>query len=415
MRRFLIIIGALILVIGLTLGVYLLFFSAKAPTLTVEDGTSFGVSGDYVPQGSADTPKGEVGETKADAGETVAPRLVRITDTPVAFGAVAFGVRETVSTQNEGTSTATSTTTRFDTEVRYLERASGNAFAYRVGERTLTRLSNRTLPGVYEASWLSDGSKAYARFLSKGGNGEETLETYMLPLVEGETGYFLEPDLSEIAVRGTSTVVTLLPSASGSIATAASPKGDNVRTIFSTPLSALQLLISGNSYAAYTNASAQKDGYGFLVGSGGTLERVLGPLRGLAVLPSPSGTYLFYTYLSGSALRSELLETASRVATAIPINTMAEKCVWAPDEMSVYCAVPRSISGTLPDDWYQGATSFSDRIWKVDLSARVAVLIIDPQNAGGVAIDATNLAIDEKEDVLVFTNKTDGSLWAYDL
>ena len=77
--------------------------------------------------------------------------------------------------------------------------------------------------------------------------------------------------------------------------------------------------------------------------------------------------------------------------------------------------MPRSIEGTLPDDWYQGAVSFSDRIWRVSLDGRIAALIVDPKTVGDVDIDAVNLTIDARADVLVFTNKKDGSLWSYDI
>ncbi len=73
------------------------------------------------------------------------------------------------------------------------------------------------------------------------------------------------------------------------------------------------------------------------------------------------------------------------------------------------------MTGTMPDDWYQGVASFSDRLWKIDLSGRVATLVIDPKQAGNVDIDMEGLTLDRTNDVLVFTNKRDQSLYAYDL
>ena len=73
------------------------------------------------------------------------------------------------------------------------------------------------------------------------------------------------------------------------------------------------------------------------------------------------------------------------------------------------------MTGNLPDDWYQGATSFTDRIWRIDLTTRLATLVVDPSQAGNVNIDAVNLTIDPNSQVLVFRNKKDSSLWAYSL
>lgn len=405
-RRILILAGIALAIFLVALATYFLFFTTRAPEVSTEDpGNIFGTSNEGIDPSTLPA----VGEAAQQAGEEIAPGLVRITAGPVAVGAVARSVREN-ATSSEGTPTVV-----LDTEIRYVERESGHIYAYRAGARTLTRLTNRTLPGVVEAVWSADGSVAFARFLSENESGGLVAETFALPASE-ESGYFLESNLSEVAVTGSSTLLTLLPNANGSVATVARIDGSSPRTLFSSLLSSLRITPAGPGYVAYTKASAQTNGYGFLVGgTSGVFERVLGPLRGLTMLPSPSGSSIFYSYLSGSALKSELLATSNRVATAIPLGTLPEKCVWAPDESNIYCAVPRTLSGTLPDDWYQGAVSFSDRIWKIDLDARVAILVVDPKTVAQADMDAVGLAIDPLADVLVFTNRTDGSLWVYDL
>lgn len=409
MRRSYIIGLAVLITLLLGAGVYFLFFYGKGGVVVDIPGTSFDTSDDpYSDPGTIE--QLPLGPVSGEAGEVVAPRLIKITPGPVAFGSVVFPVSNTV-----GSTTASN---EEDTEVRYLERASGNVYAYRMGARTLTRISNRTLPGIHEATWVSDGSLVYARFLSK--NEAEVIETYALPVGQGEgegvSGYFLEQGLGDIAVRSTTTVATLLPSTSSTIATIASTDGETFRTLFSSPLTSLRLFFAGKNFVVHTKASAHSSGYAFLVdGTTGSFEQVAGPFKGLTSLPSPLGTYIFYTYVSGSSLRSELLTTKDRITDAIPVGTLSEKCVWTSDETSLYCAVPRSLSGILPDDWYQGVVSLSDRIWRIDLDGRVAVLTVDSKTVGGVEIDAVNLAVDSRNDVLIFTNKKDGSLWAYDL
>lgn len=403
MRRFFLIIAAIALLILLGAAAYFVLFN-KGPEVTAEQpGSLFGTSEEPgIPVDG--TPPPPLGQAAQGAGEVVAPGLVKISADPAAVGAVAFQVRE-----------VSSTTPTIDTEVRYVDRRSGNIYAYRLSARTLTRLTNRTLPGVMEARWLSDGSRAYVRFLSEGEGQALHAETFALPAV-GDDGYFLETDLSDIAVTGSSTLLTLLPNSNGSVATVAKPDGTSPKTLFTSLLSSLRILPAGPGYVAYTKASAQTSGYAYLVGgSSGAFERVLGPLRGLTVLPSPTGKTILYSYLSGTTLRTELMDTATRTTTVIPLATLPEKCVWAPDEKSVYCASPRSLPGTLPDDWYQGAVSFSDRLWKIDLAGRVAVLVVDPGTVAQVDVDAVGLAIDPNATALVFTNRKDGSLWVYSL
>ncbi len=413
MRRAPLIIGIIIGVLVLIVASYFIFFRTPAPGLSVEPGGNpFQEGGDYQGGGAGSGALGQTGE----AGEEVAPNLIKITAGPVAYGTLARTAQRTVVEETgQGTSTATSTRVITYTEVRYAERESGNVFAYDLDARTLTRVSNRTLPGVQEASWSRDGATAFLRFLSTNDGGGESLDTFALAVGRDDGGYFLESGLDQVLVTGSSTVITLLPSSTGSIATSARIDGTSAKTFFSSALSALRLYPAGTGLAAFTKASAQLDGLGFMISSAGTFTRVLGPYKGLTLLPSPSGKSILYSYASGASVTAGVLDVATRTTTAIPIAALPEKCVWAADETAVYCGVPRSMQTGWPDSWYQGVVSFSDRIWKVDMAARTASLVVDTNAVGKVEVDAVSLSIDPKSDALVFTNKKDGSLWVYDL
>ncbi len=415
MKRPLIIVGAILLVIALAVGAYFLFFAPKKGGIVVDTGQNpFGTSGDYTGAGDGQQPTGDTVKT----GEEVAPNLVRITQGPVALGSLVFLAPKEI-TEEEGPDTGTSSAAKAKKtilvpEVRYVERKSGNVYKYEFNEKLLSRISNRTLPGIQEAAWTPDGKTAFLRFLSSNDSGTELVETYALP-TESEGGYLLESGLDQVIVSGTSTVITLLPSTTGSIATAARADGANAKTLFTSSLSSLRLYPAGKGVGAFTKPSAQMDGFGFMVSAAGAFDRILGPYRGFTMLPSPSGKQVAYSYLSGQTLVASVMDTATRASTALPVALLPEKCVWAADEQSIYCAVPRSMSGSWPDSWYQGAVSFSDRIWKIDLVARTAVLVVDPVAVANTAIDGVSLSIDANSDVLLFTNRADGSLWAYDL
>lgn len=406
MRRALIILASIIFLAGIGVGIYMLFGPDEA-SLSTSEGVSFEEAGD-VPL-AEDPTEGATGPVPA--GEEIAPRLIRITENPVALGAAIFNLPSQVVPSETGTGTPQ--TLPGDVEIRYVDRASGNIYAYRFFDRTLERIANRTLPGIQEASWLSDGSLAYARFLS-GNDGEDRVETYALP-ASSEGGYFLERGLSQATVIGTTTLFTLMPSTGGSVGTISSADGTNSRTLFSSPMASLIVHLSNGPYMAHTKASAGIDGYAFSIAGNGSFTRILGPARGLSILPSPSGAYVLYSYLEGRTLRLSLLERATGEVTALPVATISDKCTWASDSTVVFCGVPRAVTGTLPDDWYQGAVSFSDRLWRIDVAGRVATLVIDPAATGEMPVDMTGLKTDGRNNVLTFRNKADGSLWAYDL
>jgi len=400
-KKTLVIVAGVIVVLGLLVGVYFIFFAGKSPALSTSPTPAFTTAGDQAP--AQTTTSGPI----QGAGTVVAPRLIRITAGPVAKGSVAL----LVAAQPAGSTTEA---TLPDTEVRYIERASGNVYAFLVHDRVLTRIGNKTLPGALEATWLPDGSRAFVRYLSSEG-GTEQVSTYALPASGGE-GYFLPANLSGFGVIDQNTIFTLLSSASGSVASIAPLSGSVSSTLFNSPLSSVVLSPSGKDFVVTTKASSVVDGYAFLVsGKAGAFSRILGPYTGLSTLPSPKGDRILFSYVYKGKLFTSVISVAAHTVTALPIATLAEKCAWSADSVSIYCGVPTAVTKNLPDSWYQGVDSFSDRLWKVDLTTRLATLITDPTTVTGVRIDMVALTLDTAGDVVVFTNKADNSLWAYDL
>lgn len=425
MRRTLTLIAIVIVILGLIIGVYFFFFANKGPSLTVGGSAVENPFGGVGSGTSTNTGvgTGSSGETDfTDTGATAvaaqpAPRLVEISTGPVADGTADVRVvvppQGTVDADDSSTAPTAGTTT--DTEIRYIERSSGNVYAYRVHANTLTRISNRTVPGVQDASWLADGSMAYARYVTTDADGTMHVEGYALPST-GVGGFALPRDLAQAFAAGSSTLFTLAAGTNGSIGTLAKADGTGGHTAFSSLLSQITAFYSKAGLFAMTRPSASVGGYAFSVDGSGSFVRTLGPLNALSILPNHAGTKLLVSYLDAGTLRLASYDLASKQLTALPVSTLAEKCAWTADDLSAYCGVPVSLpSGTLPDDWYQGAVSFSDRIWKIDFDSRVAELIANLPTLAKTDIDATSLALDPTEDVLTFINKRDGSLWSYDL
>jgi hypothetical protein len=408
MKRFGLIFGIVITLVALVVVIYLLFF--RGGPISEEDPAQENPFGDA--EAGIATPRDinipDVGVPTSGAGEEVAPQLFKITDGPVAHGAVVFHVE----TADLGSSTE-ATPVIDDTEVRYVDRASGNMYRFRLQARTLERMTSLTLPGIQEAVWASDGSRVFLRYLSTE-FGAPRLETYALP-ANGSEGYLLQPGLSDIIVTSTSSVLSTLSSSNGTVGTKSTLAGTNPSTVFTSPLSMLRVLRAGNSYAAVTKPSALVPGYAFSIGRTGDFTRILGPLSGLSILPNPPGSKYLYSYRENSGVRLALYDSGNQEAVVLPVATIAEKCVWRSDSLVAYCAVPRTLSGTFPDDWYSGEVQTSDRVWKIDLEARVAALEFDPSTVADINFDAVALTLDAEDEVLVFTNRDDGSLWLYDL
>ncbi len=401
MRRLLIILAILIVLIGAGTAVYFTYFN-KSATVTVAPGgsTSLPTAG-----GTTQT---QATTTSSMATSTVvasAPmRLVQISTGPVVPGEVV----------TDSKANATSSTQQM---VHYIDRQSGNVYSYAVRTGTLTRTSDRTVPGIQSADWLPNASLAFVRYLS--GDTFSTINSYALPASSAvNNGFFLPQNLSDIAVSSTS-LLTLASGVNGSVASLAHTDGSHSSELFTTPLSALDVSFAGkNQYLAYTKPSATLPGDAFIVDSKGNFSRIAGPLNGLIAKTSPSGKWVLVSYSNNGALSMMLLNVGAMQWIPLPIATIADKCVWTNDESNIYCGIPTNLPAgyNYPDDWYQGAVAFSDQIWKIDVSSRFAQLVLDfSKQSPAISVDAEALALDPLATTLVFINKNDGSLWSYSL
>lgn len=412
MKRTLIIAGIIIAIIAIVVLIYFLFFRGGATPGPGGTG-EFPVAGD----GTGGQGATEIIDDKIDASTQpvlATPRLIKITNGPVALGIIALTEASATGTPALGsTSTSTAPTTP-DTLVRYIERASGNMYEYRASTRAITRLTNRTVPGATEASWLSDGSVAFLRYLSTdSAGGKRHIETYALEAKTGN-GHLFARDLGQVVGNGMS-VVAVSSGTNGSVAVRSSWDGTNPATLFTSSISRLFAFPTSNGIYVQTPAAAKADSYVFLA-SGSSLQRVPTPSRGLTALPSLDGKSILVSYVEGGIVQLAKVSSATNELKPLPVATLTEKCAWSPDGKDAYCGVPTSFpQGTYPDDWYQGAVGFKDRLWDIDFESQVAVLAADLPALTDTAIDAVSLSVDADRRVLFFVNRLDGSLWAYSL
>lgn len=397
MRRTLIIIGVVAIILGVGVAVYFIFFAAPTVTTTPGNVTLPGAG-----QGGNNTGGGTGGVTTTTGTPVVVtPRLVQISKGPVVPGEVVV----TTKAVNASSSPATS--------VNFIERQSGNVFSYTPATQTLTRINNKTIPGIQSAAWLPNGSVAFVRYLS--GGDFSTINTYALAATSSD-GFFLAQDLADLAVSSTN-IFALTSGVNGSTASLMNTNGTHAVTIFTSPLSALRISYAGeNQYLAFTKPASSLAGDAYLVDSTGHFSRVGDARNGLVALASPSGKWVLISSVRGTTMQMELVNAATNEMLLLPVSTIADKCVWAADDSAIYCGIPMTPPiAAYPDDWYQGAVQFSDRIWKIQVADRYAQLVLDFSKEAKSSLDAEALAVNPTNSTLVFVNKNDGSLWSYSL
>jgi hypothetical protein len=393
MKRALIITAIVIVLAGLG-GVAYLYYIKRSTGLDVTPTPSLPDAGEV-----GDVDAGVASSTPAPQPSAVSARLVKISAGPVVWGA---------SVTNRAAPDASSTP---ETVVHFIERQSGNVYDYLVRASTLVRTSNRTLPGIQSAAWLPSASSTFVRYLS--GDDFTTINTYALP-ADGSSGFFLAQNLADVSVASTS-ILTLASGVNGSVATVLRASGAQPLEAFSTPLTSIRASFAGKQYLVFTKPSSTLDGYAYLV-AGGRFSRIAGPHRGLVALASPRGSWVLVSYIAGE-MQMKLVNTTTLESVPLPVGTVADKCVWALDESTLYCGIPINAREDVsyPDLWYQGVATFNDRVWKIDVKGRFAQLVLDFNKETNASLDLVAPAVDPKQSILVFINKVDNSLWSYSL
>jgi hypothetical protein len=409
-RKTLYIILAIVLVILGGLGWY---FFGRTPAVTEPVGTDTenpdlfpfgsGASDGSVGGGTVKPRGGAGGSTVIDlsgGSQGTQPRLRKLSDDQVS-GAGIFSKGEV-------------------TIVHYMDRATGHIFEMNVDTMAKNKISNITMPQIYETLWSSDGSELVARYLKDDG---ETIQSFYGRLPATTTisssleGYFLPSNIREISLAGNN-IIYLDPTVDGALTTSLI---DGTKKSFVTNLYSEDWSLGlANSKQALVGARPS----GIVPGDLYTLDMTTGvksnfmsDIAGLTGLMSPDGLFVLASASEGRGIASAVYSIKDRKISTLSLSTLSDKCAWSRAEKDiVYCAVPTAVpSGTYPDDWYQGMVSFEDRIWRIDAVNDETDLVLDPSIEVGIDMDMTNLGTDTSGTHLIFTNRDDASLWVLDL
>ena len=409
MKKILTILIVTLLILAVAaFGWYFFFRDPSVPVAeTIKDILPFGSEReDTTPTGLPGGERRAVNERQPGLDEFNRPtaNLFRIAATPVAGLVVFDRANQTV--------------------VRYVDRATGHIYdiTLPVGASSTAlekiRVTNNTLPKIYEAYFRPDGNAVLLRTLK---DDSETVENLSLALTPPQTdnelynvsSTVLRGDMSAVAVGAGNTLLYALRDASAIVSSTFT--GSGARTLLTLPFTDWRLAASGSSLIAYTKASASAPGYAYTLNiSSGALRKILGPLNGLVAIPDTTGNRVLYSYIEGDTTKLFSRNLTNNAVVEITPATLAEKCVWSVRKTgNIFCGIPTEDLGPgEPDHWYRGMTHFSDRLWLMDANAGLAKILAEPATILGLSLDAIELKLAPSENYLIFINKADLSLWA---
>ena len=304
--------------------------------------------------------------------------------------------------------------------VRYIDRATGHIYDTNLATLTKTKVTNQTLPKIYEAYFRPDGNAVLLRSLKNDSDVVENLTLTLTPpkgtstdTLYAVSSTLLRGDIGSVTAGVDNSLLYALRDTSSIVSSTFS--GTGVKTLFTSPFTDWRLATAGNNLVVYTKASANMHGFAYTLNtSSRAFTKILGPLNGLIAIPNTAGNRVLYSYVENDKTRLFAKNLTNNTLTEILPVTLAEKCVWSVKKAGIFfCGAPINEPGIgEPDSWYRGATHFSDRIWLFDTNTEIAQSLAEPKTALGVDIDIVELKLSPDEDYLIFTNKNDLSLWA---
>ncbi len=305
--------------------------------------------------------------------------------------------------------------------VRYIEKATGHIYDvdYLKGITSAVRISNTTIPNIFEIKWSPNGNQAILRYTEENETGvENSIRNFAIPSVTATStrGIFLLSSISGIASSPKENrIFYFAPWEDSYIGITANFEDKKQKQIFTTPFK--DFIVSWPSekiISLLSRPSYDTEGYLYKLDPvSGSFERILAGIKGLTSLWSPDGEFIIYGEGGFQTIKTNIYDIKNKRTAAFNATTFPEKCAWSSLKKGVlYCAIPLNIPpAAYPDDWYQGAVSFQDRVWKID-AVNGTTEIISSEAGDNVQLDLINPFLDKNENHLFFQNKTDGSLWS---
>ncbi len=300
--------------------------------------------------------------------------------------------------------------------VEWVESATGHVFSLFMDKTEPEEMSNTTIPGIHDAHFDATGENVVLRYL----NENNSIETFLGHITTELKGIFLPSNIYDISVspKGDKFFYLFNPVADRTVGIISDFTGTKKSQVFDSVFSEwLSSFISEKSIQITTKASSDINGYSYSINpTTKSFTKLLGGVPGMTALASPDGKYIVYNQGSKNRMGLYLLDTKTNESKDLQLSGAPEKCVWSKDSLYVYCAVPKFLpNGEYPDVWYQGLVNFTDEIWKINISNNFFELVLKPSEITGKSLDIINMFTDADQKFLFFTNKTDSTLWSFDL
>ncbi len=296
--------------------------------------------------------------------------------------------------------------------IRFVERMNGHIYKMFLDTKIKEKISNSTIPSIYEALFDSTGKTVVYRYLSD----DKTISSFMATL-GAPAGEFLPQNISNMSTSQDKTKLFYLIENKDGVTGYTGLLGDTKKNIvFNHPFTEwLSSWDAKQNVYLTTKPSYVANGSIFILNTvTKTISKLFGGVPGLTTQINPNGSIILYSTSTSTGPKLRVFNIKDHSTKDLDTYGLPEKCVWSGDNINIYCAVPNTIEGNeYPDVWYQGLVSFSDFFVKINTITGEKSTLANSINE--TPVDGTYLFLDKNENNLFFTNKKDSTLWGLTL
>ena len=309
------------------------------------------------------------------------------------------------------------------TYIRYISRGEGNIYEVKTdGENHTSLLSEDDyLSGVYKVSWIDENNFIILSLL------EEETKVITVTLTEDEGGFtwsggVLDDETRAYAVNSEeSKYFYTLKNNTGVDGFINSFNETSGQHVFSSKIK--EWLIewpSSQKITLTTKPSGYVPGHMYTLNTQNKdLRHTLRGIYGLTTLTNKDVSYTLYNSNENGDVSLKLYDyEENKYSDALSIKTLTDKCVWKETTILI-CAVPDTLTSNIyPDSWYQGKISFNDSVFKeINIETDEVEDFLKPEEVlyEFEPVDAYSLKFSKLNNHFLYIDKKTGDLWVYDL
>ena len=296
--------------------------------------------------------------------------------------------------------------------VKYVERKNGHIYQTTLKDLVTEKVSNSTIPGIYEAFFNNTGDTVIYRYLS-----EDSIINTFLATMGKPSGQYLPANIIDISLSKNKTRFFYLIKSNNTVqGIVRNFETGLYQNVFNHQLTEwLSDWDANDNIYLTTKASYVTTGAMYQLNTTNkTITKVLGGILGLTTKISPDGKKVLYSISSETGPRLMVYSIKDNSSVDLDTYGLPEKCTWSQNNIMIYCAAPNVVKGKqYPDVWYQGIVSFDDFFVMIDTNTKEVFSMAN--SADETPIDAISPALDNDENYLLFINKKDYTLWGLNL